>query len=298
VLMIESFRVQLHTKNAYDLAQEIGKSSGLLSNLYHDKTPEGVTRFENIEELMSGIKEFVESSENINEVEMTLDQYMQDIALLTDADEKDKDDRPKVSLMTIHQAKGLEYPYVHVVGLEENLFPSMMALHSRSELEEERRLFYVALTRAEKKVSISYAESRYKWGKLEYCEPSRFIDEIEDQYIDYPHKPKPKSISQLPGTSKGGLKIKANTVSHSRLKPSYKKVETASPNIVNRPTSSQNVSDPEDIHEGVRVEHQRFGCGTVVKIEGEGQNKKAKVKFIKDGEKQLILRFARLRILK
>lgn len=293
-LMIESFRAQLSDKNAYDLAQEIGKSSGLLSTLYHDKTPEGVSRFENIEELMSGIKEFVESNDNINQVEKTLDHYMTDIALLTDADEKEKDDRPKVSLMTIHQAKGLEFPFVHIVGLEENLFPSMMALHSRAELEEERRLFYVALTRAERRVTVSYAESRFKWGKLEYCEPSRFIDEIEDQYIEYPHKPKPKPQGSL----KGGIKIKAKTVHRPPFKSSYKKLETASPNIVDRPTSSQNASNPEDIKEGMKVEHQRFGNGVVIKLEGEGQNKKAKVNFRKDGEKQLILRFARLRILK
>jgi len=294
VLMIESFRVQLESKNAYDLAKEIGKSSGLLSNLYHDKTPEGVSKFENIEELMGGIKEFVESTDNINETEKTLGHYMEDIALLTDADEKDKDDRPKVSLMTIHQAKGLEFPFVHIVGLEENLFPSMMALHSRAELEEERRLFYVALTRAEKKVSISYAESRFKWGKLEYCEPSRFIDEIEDQYIEYPHKPK----SRPHGAIQGGIRIKAKTVSQAPLKSSYKKIESSSSNVVNRPTSSHNASDPDEIQEGMKVEHQRFGTGMVVKVEGEGQNKKAKVKFAKDGEKQLILRFARLRVIK
>lgn len=293
VIMIESFKVQLNTLNAYDLAQEIGKSSGLLSTLYHDKTPEGVSRFENIEELMSGIKEFVESNDNINDGEKTLDQYMQDIALLTDADEKDKDDRPKVSLMTIHQAKGLEFPFVHIVGLEENLFPSMMSLHSRSELEEERRLFYVALTRAEKKVSISYAESRFKWGKLEYCEPSRFIDEIEDQYIDYPHKPK----SRPQGSIQGGIRIRAKTVSQTPLKSSYKKIESTSSNSVNRHPSAHPSSDPNEIVEGMKVEHQRFGTGTVIKVDGEGQNKKAKVKFAKDGEKQLILRFARLRII-
>ncbi len=300
ITMVESFKAQLKELNAYDLGQEIGKSTGLLSALYTDKTPEGVSRFENIEVLMGGIKEFVETDNAdpvTGEVRVkNLEEYMQDIALLTDADEQEKDDRPKVSLMTIHQAKGLEFPYVHIVGVEENLFPSMMSLNSRADLEEERRLFYVALTRAEKKVSISYAESRFKWGKLDYCEPSRFIDEIEPEYLDLPRRPKTKKIEPIGG----GIRIKAKTVeAKAPPRPSYKKVESASSssNIVNRPTSSLKASDPDEILEGMHVEHQRFGQGEVVKLEGQGPNKKAKVKF-KDGEKQLILRFARLRIVK
>lgn len=302
VTMIESFRAELGKLNAYDLAQQIGKSTGLLRALYDDKTPEGVTRFENIEELMNGIKEFVESDQQSIELpgekSKGLDAYMQDIALLTDADENDKDDRPKVSLMTIHQAKGLEFPYVFIVGLEENLFPSMMSLHSRAELEEERRLFYVAITRAEKKLFISYAESRWKFGKLDFCEPSRFIDEIEEQYLDLPRK----SIN-TPRVG-GGIRIKAQTVSKpSARKPaqrsgsSYKKVSSDDKSqVVNRPTSSLKASNPDDIQEGMKVNHQRFGDGVVTKVDGQGPNKKASVKF-KEGEKQLILRFARLQII-
>ncbi len=296
--MISSFRAQMSKLNAYDLAQEIGKSTGLLSELYKDKTPEGVGRFENIEELMSGIKEFVESE--VTETELheqklrTLDEYMQDIALLTDADENDKDDKPKVSLMTIHQAKGLEFPFVHIVGVEENLFPSMMSLQSRADLEEERRLFYVALTRAERKVSISYAETRYKWGKLDFCEPSRFIDEIEEQYMDMPRKPN-FTFDNRSKTMGGGIRIKARTVSEKPKRTSYKKIESTTSNVVNRPTSSHQASNPDDIQIGMQVEHQRFGKGEVLQMEGVGSNKKAKVKF-KDGTKQLILRFARLRV--
>jgi len=298
-IMIASLRAQIDNKNAYDLAQEIGKSSGLLSALYHDKTPEGVSRFENIEELMSGIKEFVET--DVEETELheqknrSLGDYMQDIALLTDADEKDKDDQPKVSLMTIHQAKGLEFPFVHIVGVEENLFPSMMSLHSRADLEEERRLFYVALTRAERRVTVSYAETRYKWGKLDYCEPSRFIDEIDDEYMEMPrrtHAFKAKTRDDF----KGGIRLKVNTVQPKKNKTSYKKVETSSNQVVNRVSSSQNASNPDDIQMGMQVEHQRFGKGKVVSVEGQGANKKAKVQF-KEGTKQLILRFARLHIL-
>jgi DNA helicase-2/ATP-dependent DNA helicase PcrA len=297
VVMIESFRAQMEDRNAYDLAQDIGKSSGLLSNLYQDKTPEGVSRFENIEELMNGIKEFVEADTVQTELHeqkvRTLDEYMQDIALLTDADEKDKDNSPKVSLMTIHQAKGLEYPFVHIVGVEENLFPSMMSLHSRQDLEEERRLFYVALTRAERKVTISYAETRYKWGKMEYCEPSRFIDEIDEQYIEFPRRV-PFKKDKKPDAFKGGIRIKAKTVKPSPG-PSYRKLESSSSQVVNRPTSTHNASNPDEIQQGMIVEHQRFGKGEILSIDGAGSNKKAKVQF-KDGTKQLILRFARLRI--
>lgn len=296
--MIDSFRAELKKLNAYDLAQHIGKSTGLLRALYDDKTPEGVTRFENIEELMNGIKEFVESDQsNIElpgEKSKSLDAYMQDIALLTDADESDKDDRPKVSLMTIHQAKGLEFPFVFIVGLEENLFPSMMSLHSRADLEEERRLFYVAITRAERKLFLSYAESRWKFGKLDFCEPSRFIDEIEEEYLDIPRKTK-----SIPRPMGGGIRIKAQTVTKRPISkgPSYKSVPAEKKDkVVSRPTSSLNASNPDDIQEGMKVNHQRFGEGIVTKVDGAGPNKKASVKF-KEGVKQLILRFARLQII-
>lgn len=299
VVMIESFRAQMKETNAYDLALEIAKSSGIQSLFYQDKTPEGISRFENIEELMNGIKEFVESEVTQTELHdqkiRTLGEYMQDIALLTDADEKSKDNSPKVSLMTIHQAKGLEFPFVHIVGVEENLFPSMMSLHSRQDLEEERRLFYVALTRAERKVTISYAETRYKWGKMEYCEPSRFIDEIDEKYLDIPRRPVVKK-EKSSGSFRGGIKIKAKTVDSKPSGSNYRRVESSNSNIVNRPTSMQNASNPDDIQEGMIVEHQRFGKGEIVSVEGAGSNKKAKVKF-KDATRQLILRFARLRIL-
>ena len=295
--MIESFIAQLDSKNAFDLASEIGKSTGLLADLYNDKTPEGVSKFENIEELMNGIKEFVENdtveTELHDQKNRSLSEYMEEIALFTDADKKEDDDKPKVSLMTIHQAKGLEYPFVHIVGVEENLFPSIMALHSRKDLEEERRLFYVALTRAERKVTISYAETRFKWGKLEYCEPSRFIDEIDDKYMDIPRRSSFKMSSPSARVS-GGIRIKAKTVSPTLPKGNYRKVE-ASSSVDRKPHIGGKFSDPEDIKMGMMVEHQRFGKGEIVDIEGQGTNKKAKVRF-EDGTKQLILRFARLRI--
>jgi DNA helicase-2/ATP-dependent DNA helicase PcrA len=180
VTMIRSFSVKLKTCNAFDLASHIATSTGLLRELYQDKTPEGLSRYENIQELLNGIKEFVDNGRSITprgdeenyqdeQTLRTLDLFMQDIALLTDADDDDKSNDDKVSLMTIHSAKGLEFPAVYVVGLEENLFPSQMSLDSRDDLEEERRLFYVAITRAEKKLTISYANSRYRWGNLISC---------------------------------------------------------------------------------------------------------------------------------
>lgn len=298
VTLIESFRAQLGKQNAHDLAQHIARSTHILKTLYEDKTPEGVNRFENIEEMMNGIKEFVENDQKAIELpgenEKSLDAYMQDIALLTDADENEKDDRPKVSLMTIHQAKGLEFPYVFIVGLEENLFPSMMSLHSRADLEEERRLFYVAITRAKNSLFLSYAQSRWKFGKLDFCEPSRFIDEIDEQYIDIPRKS--PSISN---TFRGGIRIKAQTIRNKTARSSgsvYKSISTSDKNkSADSLDENTNVSNPDDIIEGIKVKHKRFGEGIVSKVDGQGPNKKASVVFI-DGEKQLILRFARLQI--
>ncbi|MFM1932768.1 MAG: hypothetical protein RL226_2071, partial [Bacteroidota bacterium] len=183
--MIESFTSQLETKNAFDLGEHIAQSSGLVKELHADKTPEGVARYDNIQELLNGMKEFSDEVDPDNpDAKRTLTDFMVDIALLTDADQDDGDDN-KISLMTVHAAKGLEFDYVYIVGLEENLFPSQMALHSREELEEERRLFYVALTRAKKKATLSYAITRYRWGQLGQCEPSRFIEEIDPRHLQF-----------------------------------------------------------------------------------------------------------------
>uniref|UniRef100_UPI0024A9593A 3'-5' exonuclease n=1 Tax=Phaeodactylibacter xiamenensis TaxID=1524460 RepID=UPI0024A9593A len=190
------FKINLKKKNAYESLEEIAQTTTLLKELFTDKTPEGIARYDNIQELLNGAKEFVDDVDvNEGNIDRSLAVFLQDIALLTDADEKKDDDNNKVSLMTIHAAKGLEYPYVYIVGLEENLFPSQLSLNSRSELEEERRLFYVALTRAEKEVNLSYAASRYRWGNLNYCEPSRFIEEIDQQFLEY-NEPQNKQDSE------------------------------------------------------------------------------------------------------
>lgn len=298
VIMIKSLRAQMDTLDAYELAKLIASSSGIMKELYTDKTPEGVSKYENIEELLNAIKEFTETELTVEEIEERegnitrgLAEFMQDVALITDADTKDKEGGNYVSLMTIHAAKGLEYPYIYIVGLEENLFPSIMSLNSRSDLEEERRLFYVALTRAEKQLHISFAENRYKWGNLTICEPSRFIEEIDEKFIDRPRK------ASMINPSLGKKEIekkRTNVVSASQIQTkNLKKVGTAT-------RAAAFKSDPaliEKLQNGMEVEHAKFGKGKVVALEGDGGNKKATVFFQQVGQKQLLLKFAKLKIL-
>ena len=303
VTMIKSFTAMLSAKNAYELSKHIAGSSGLLKELYDDKTPEGVSRFENLEELLNAIKEFSESPRtNIETGEIepnvirTLDEFMQDIALVTDADKGHPDDVDRVTLMTVHAAKGLEFPYVYVVGMEENLFPSIQSLNSRTDLEEERRLFYVAVTRAQKKLTLSFAESRYRWGTPVMCEPSRFISEIPETCIDLPKKISAKRTSfskennwsaSLPGVN---LPLKKPV-----LPNNFQKISSAA-SPENRNANEDPPSDVEEIQTGMEVIHERFGKGKIVNIEGVGPNKKATVFFPAIGQKQLLLRFAKLRI--
>jgi len=210
ITMIKSFGSLLKTRNAFEMAKHIAASSGLIREMNEDKTPEGVSHLENMEELLNAIKEFtetprtdLETGEIEENVVRTLDEFLQDVALLTDADFGNKDDTDRVVLMTVHQAKGLEFPYIFVVGLEENLFPSIQSMNSRTDLEEERRLFYVAITRAQIKLTLAYAENRYRWGNLTMCEPSRFISEIPSKLIDSPKRRLPKKkILILPITSR------------------------------------------------------------------------------------------------
>lgn len=289
-LAIRSFASELDRSPAYDLAQKIATSSGILKNLYEDRTPEGVARYDNIQELLNGVKLFTEEgTANNDEKPRTLTDFLLDVALLTDPD-KDEDDPNKVSLMTIHSAKGLEFPYVFVVGLEENLFPSQMALHSRTELEEERRLFYVAITRAEKHAFLSYAQLRYKWGNVQNCEPSRFIDEIDEQYLELPSQP-PKRRGMVPDFSKARSGyFKKSTPVKQKIPENMKKLSQVSKN-------AKPASDNSLLQAGMEVKHDRFGKGKVLKIEGNNPNKKAVVFFPKVGQKQLLLRFAKLEIL-
>lgn len=323
VEMIQNFNHLSKKKNAHELVEDIAKTSTLLKDLFTDKTPEGIAKYDNIQELLNGIKEFVEDdvakaidldSPQIEEgQEKSLAVFLQDIALLTDTDKDDKSDNNKVSLMTIHAAKGLEFPYVFIVGLEENLFPSQMSLSSRPDLEEERRLFYVALTRAEKEVRLSYAASRYRWGNLIYCEPSRFIEEIDEKFLEYntpPEKPqssfddergsffKNQRTNNTSTLKKGMAKVtkKVPKVPEPKIIPPHKKM--VSIDASKRPVDPTFAASASKVEIGLRVEHLRFGKGEVTDMEGVEPDRKATIKFDTVGEKQLLLKFAKLRILK
>jgi len=298
VIMIKSFSSQLKKKSAYELGKHIASSSGLLKELYDDKSPEGLNRFENIEELLNAMKDFSEGkisgSEDQQETEIrSLEHFIQDIALLTDADTEDKkNDTNRVSLMTIHAAKGLEFPFVYVSGLEENLFPSIQSLNSRFDLEEERRLFYVAVTRAKDNLTLSYAENRYRWGNLTLCEPSRFIDEIEEKFINIPQKASVHKEKTFPfKTTKLGS---SDFIVHGNKK--LKKVRPGGNN--SKPQDPAfNPDELDELQTGMEVEHQRFGTGKVINLEGSGSNRKATVFFKSTGQKQLLLKFAKLKII-
>ncbi|MBK0380990.1 ATP-dependent helicase [Mucilaginibacter segetis] len=293
--MIQSFQVITKNQSAYESALHIAQHSGLLKDLYEDKSVEGLNRYENIQELLNGIKEF---SEREDIEEKGLDVFMQDVALLTN-DDKDKDpDADTVSLMTIHSSKGLEFPQVHVVGLEENLFPSQMSLNSRTDLEEERRLFYVAVTRAEHKLTISYATSRFKFGTLISCEPSRFLDEIDAQYLELDFTAKPATANNLSSfdDERNAWTRKSDTFSKPKI-PSAPPKTTSILAKAHVPSPGFKPSDTSNLQVGMEVEHERFGFGKVLNLEGNKPDVKATIFFKEIGQKQLLLKFAKLSIL-
>lgn len=299
--MILSFTALAKQQNAYDIATYIAKQTGLLKVLYEDKSVEGVSHYENLVELLNGIKEFTE--DDTSEEEKTIDVYMQDIALLTDADNENPEDNNKVKLMTIHAAKGLEFPVVYIVGLEENLFPSQLSLNSRQELEEERRLFYVAITRAEQKLHLTFATSRFRFGSISFSEPSRFITEIDQKYLALD----PRMVKNTPApTQQGGFNYsnsygktpKANTAKPTVSKSFTSSIKPKSITVSNfKPDPSFSPDDTSNLSEGMSVIHQRFGPGNVIKVEGAGDSRKATINFDEVGEKQLVLKFAKLQII-
>ncbi len=312
VAMIKSFGIMLPVHDAYNLASHIASHSGILREFYQDKTPEGVSHYENIQELLNGIREFSEAgttalpapSSELNESGIrTLDQFMQDIALLTDSENNEDGNTDRVSLMTAHMAKGLEFKQVFIAGMEENLFPSQMSMHSREDLEEERRLFYVAMTRAEQKLTVTYSVSRYRWGNLIGCEPSRFIEEIHPDYIEMTL---PSSQMQTAESSWGDFDLadnshprlfakRKNAFSKNNLKPLKKIHSSSAPDSI---AENFTPDDPNQILAGMEVEHQKFGTGKVVNIEGNFPDHKATVFFPGLGNKQLLLRYARLKIVR
>ena len=310
VTMIQHFQIEAKTKNAYEITDFVLKQTQLIRDLEKDGTPEGVSKVENIQELLNGIKDFIEVQKE-NEEDASLAFFLEDVALATDFDSDKKDDVPRVALMTIHLAKGLEFPFVYIVGLEETLFPSAMSMNTRSELEEERRLFYVALTRAEKQAYLSYAQTRYRWGKLIDCEPSRFLEEIDEEFLEYlkakkTHFQQKKFINEdIFGTvPQNKIRFK-KPVQRTPVKKQIKKTEE--PNLqfkapknltkVSNTTAHTNNLFDNSIIVGNIVSHTKFGKGEVVSLEGAGANKKAEIKFASVGLKKLLLQFAKLTII-
>ncbi len=284
VSMIKRFGVDIQNKDAYEAASEIAKSSGLLRELYADKTVEGLSRYENIQELLNAIKEFTDDPEREDK---GLGAFLQEVSLVTGQDEDKDKDPEKVTLMTIHMAKGLEFGYVYIAGLEEDLFPSQMMLSSRAELEEERRLFYVAITRAKKRLFLSYALTRYRFGRLKNCEPSRFLDDVDKSYVKV--SAKYSGADSMP--SNGGYA--KSFVAGMKKTISSKPVPKAT---AYKPTSDFAPSDTAGLKEGMKVEHPKFGFGQVVKMDETGADRKAKINFDDFGEKTLLLSFAKLKI--
>ncbi|UOR07345.1 UvrD-helicase domain-containing protein [Hymenobacter aerilatus] len=282
---IKSYTVVAGKDDAFEAAKFIAKNSGMIEELYADKSIEGLSRYENIQELLNGIKAFVEDPER---EEKSLSAFLQDIALVTDADTKDaQSEDEQVTLMTIHSAKGLEFRNVYIVGMEENLFPSQMMITSRADLEEERRLFYVAITRAEKKLTLSYATSRYQWGNLRSCEKSRFLDEIDPQFVDF------KFAATPAGPGAGDSPFGHVFERRSNLVPPAPRKTVATKYVA---PSDFKPSDTSSLQTGQRVEHPKFGFGTVAKLEKQDGTTKATIKFEEVGEKTLLLSFAKLRV--
>ncbi len=287
--MINSFIALNKTKDAFEIANHIANSSLLLKSFRDENTPEAVSRVENIQEILNGIKEFtekaIEQSDGDMSIKKSLTEFMEDVALLTDRDNDDEENADKVTMMTIHASKGLEFPHVFIVGLEENLFPSMQSITTRVDLEEERRLFYVAVTRAEETLTLSYAETRYKWGNFTFCEPSRFLDEIDDSLIDKPSPVLIKPRKEIPETS--------NNTNRPNIK--RRNLQKIGSSAKQSPTNSAS-ADPNELVVGIDVKHAKFGVGKVLVIEGHGPNKKATVNFASVGNKNLLLRFAKLTV--
>ncbi len=306
VTMIKSFMVESKSKNAFEITNFIIKQAKIVRDLEKDETPEAVSKVENIQELLNGIKDFVDEQKDKIDSNTSLAFFLEDVALATDFDKEKDDDTPRVSLMTIHLSKGLEFPYVYIVGLEENLFPSGMSSNTRSELEEERRLFYVALTRAEKQAYLSYAQTRYRWGSLIDCEPSRFIEEVDDKYLDYIAPKISPSINKFINKDIFG-DVPKNLIRFK--KPISKSIMKEKTTIISTPkrftkltTAKENSKDQIDskIIVGAYVLHQKFGRGQIMAIEGEEADRKAEIHFEKEeiGIKNLLLQFAKLRVLK
>ena len=307
--LIEGWIVRLQTEDAYTLGHDIIMNSGISKDIYSGRNPEDLSRQENLEEFLGGMQDFVESrkEEDMGD-EVYLPDFLQEVALLTDLDSDEGDSNDKVVLMTIHAAKGLEFPTVFVVGLEENIFPSPMCTNSMRELEEERRLLYVAITRAEKHCILTCAQNRFRYGRMEYDTPSRFIRDIDPEllqvhgeaggadsrkpYNNWMQNPRPVATQFKADPKPRAVAPRQQEKPVDPFGPNFKRVYNA---VAPRPMAS--APSASDLHEGARIEHQRFGVGTVVRIEGTGENTKATVEFRNAGTKQLLLKFAKFKII-
>jgi len=307
VIMIRYFQSMLREKNAYDVSVQVGKHTSFIKELFNDKSTEGLARYENVQELLNSIKEWTESPSNEEgEVgDKTLGGYLQQITLLTDADEGDPN-ADVVKLMTIHSAKGLEFQVVFVAGLEETLFPNAMSINTREELEEERRLFYVAVTRAQKHLCLTYANARYRFGSLVQNDPSRFLEELPEAFLDRTYAgggSRRQSSFRTMGSAfarmhRGFEDMNPNPEIRNPKseKPSYLTTNNKRPTIEHIPSKDFTPSDTTNLQEGQKVEHQKFGFGIVAKMEGSAHNPIATVKFDLNGEKKIMLNYAKLRI--
>lgn len=300
VTLLQRFKIENETLNAFEIADLVTKKIGLVQELKKDATPEGIARIENVEELLNGIRDFTEGQRELADATGSLSEFLEDVALATDLDQDDDPSIDRVALMTIHLAKGLEFPYVYIVGLEEDLFPSAMSLNTRAELEEERRLFYVALTRAEERAFLSYTLSRYRWGKLIDAEPSRFIEEIDPQYLNRIVPEDRYQFKSFIDTSifEGGT----DTTSFQKRKYKEKTLTSPTPSQLQKLRKLEQNQEqvvakaPLHLEVGMEVEHSRFGTGIVEALEGAGSDQKAAINFKGFGIKKLLLRFAKLKV--
>jgi DNA helicase-2/ATP-dependent DNA helicase PcrA len=303
VTMIQSFQVLNEGYDVFQITEHTVKKTGLFTELKKDGTPEGIARIENIEELLNGMRDFVEEQKELADSTGSLAEFLEDVALATDLD-KETNDEDKVALMTVHLAKGLEFPYVFIVGMEEDLFPSGMSMNTRSELEEERRLFYVAVTRAEKQAYLTYTQSRYRWGKLIDAEPSRFIEEIDESFVEYltpmtENRYKPLlNVDIFDDIDRSKLRLRKPAAGVAPTGPNennLRKLRRIKP-VTSSAEKNINLKDL-NLSVGTMVEHVRFGKGNITKIEGVGADTKAEINFTNGGLKKLLLRFAKLKVL-
>ena len=317
MMMIKRFTAMLHSVDAYQLAKQIVFGSGIITLLRNDDDPDNPNRIENIEELLNGVQEFCDKEEQFSEESensdnsdtpthqfKTLDMFLQQVLLLTSEDKGEDKDADKVSMMTIHAAKGLEFPYVFVVGMEENLFPSALSIFSRQDLEEERRLFYVAVTRAEQQLTLSFAMTRYQYGNSSAQEVSRFVQEVDPQYIEMPRAQKQfPAVGELPRAFSGikGVKWSPETERSFKRKEisstGPRKLQPKASALPQGPTAMRSPAEINAIQVGMQVQHAKFGIGKVISVEGAGKDRKAVVFFENIGQKTLLLAFAKLAII-